>query len=111
MKPGPLMSTAAQMSSSVAAATTSAATCCGERPTSLANGSAPLAWKSARSEDAENRVGPGKDRVEGGLEALEEDAECVRHASLSHPPRARPTGLRGNHVSRAGPPQPASVNP
>ena len=60
MKPGPLTSTTAQRSSSEAAATTSAATCWGERPTDLASGSAPLAWKSARSDARRTGSAPGR---------------------------------------------------
>ena len=59
MKPGPLTSTSAQMSSREAAATTSSATWRGGRPTTLARGRAPLAWKSARSDGRNTGSAPG----------------------------------------------------
>ena len=59
MNPGPLTSTAEQMSSREAAATTSSATWRGGRPTTLARGRAPLDWKSARSEARNTGSAPG----------------------------------------------------
>ena len=87
MNPGPLTSTAEQMSPRAAAATTSSATWRGGRPDHLGQGQGAVGLEVGPVGGPQHRVGAGQQRVESSLEAFEEDAGGVGHPSFSH---ARP---------------------
>ena len=114
MKPGPLTSTSAQMSSREAAATTSSATWRGGRPTTLRQGQGAVGLEVGPVRGPQHRVGAGRNGVEGGLQPLEEDAGGVGHPSFSHARRAvnRAAAEPGRRTPQsAGAPMPPSSKP
>ena len=121
MKPGPLISTAAQTSSSDGRGDHLGGHLAGGAAHLLGQGQGAVGLEVGPVRGAQHRVGPGVDGVEGGLEALEENAECVGHLPLSHPVRCpfadgrpqggRRTSVRAGARQSAGAPTPPSVSP
>ena len=112
MKPGPLTSTSAQMSSREAAATTSSATSRGGRPSRLARGRAPLAWKSARSEARRTGSAPGDTVSKAAWSRCRRTLDGVGHPSFSHARAgADPGGAGARAAQSAGAPMAPSISP
>ena len=108
MKPGPLTSTSAQMSSSDGRRHDLLGHLARRAADDLGQGQGAVGLEVGPVRRPQHRVGAREHGVEGGLEPLEEDAGGVGHPSFSH---ARPGANPATRRQSAGAPMPPSSNP